>query len=49
MATIVVTDLFNPLATLYGREIMKIQWDAPYSILLLGDDWLWKQFDIEMF
>lgn len=48
MATIIATDLFNPLATLYGRHITKIQWHGPCSILLLCDDWLLKQFGIEM-
>lgn len=48
MATIIVANLFNPLATLYGQQITKIQWNAPYSILLLCNDWYWKQFDTEM-
>lgn len=48
MATVIATDLFNPLATLYGQHITEIQWKAPYSILLLSDDWLLKQFGIEM-
>ena len=48
MATIIVSDLFKPLATLYDQQLTKIQWDALCSILLLCDDWLLKQFDIEM-
>lgn len=48
MATVIATDLFNPLATLYGPRRTKVQWNAPYSILLLCDDWLLKQFGIEM-
>lgn len=45
MAIVIATDLSNPLATLYGQHITKIQWNAPYSILLLRDDrlliWIW--------
>lgn len=48
MATIIVTNLFNPLSTLYGQQITKGGGNAPYSILLLCHDWYWKQFDIEM-
>lgn len=44
MAIITVTDSFSLLAALYGRQLPKIQWPAPCSILLLRDDWLWKQF-----
>lgn len=48
MATVIATDLFNPLTALYGQHVTMIQWNAPYSILLLFDDWLLKQFDIEV-
>lgn len=49
MATIIVTNLFNPLSTLYGQQITGGGGgNAPYSILLLCHDWYWKQFDIEM-
>lgn len=39
MATIIVANLFSPIAALYGQQITNIQWNAPYSILLLRNDW----------
>lgn len=39
---------FDPLVVLYGQPMTKIQWSAPYSILLLCDDWLLKQWNIEV-
>lgn len=48
MATIIITDLFNPSATLYDQQLTKRQWNALCSILLLCDDGLLKQLDIEM-